>query len=81
MKTKDGKSNLESGFDDMMNVALEYEFLKRQKKPIPDELQERLDKAFKGGLWVLGRIGHITTSMRTLKMEKWSLFTHLHTVV
>ena len=46
MKTKGGKSNLESGFDNMMNVALEYEFLKRQKKPIPDELQERLDKAF-----------------------------------
>lgn len=47
MKTKGGKSNLESGFDDMMNVALEYEFLKRQKKPIPDELQERLDNVFK----------------------------------
>ena len=35
----------------------------------------------KGGLWVLGRIGHTTTSMRTLKMEKWSLFRGLHTGV
>lgn len=46
MKTKGRKSNLESGFDDMMNTALEYEFLKRQKKPIPDELHKRLDKVF-----------------------------------
>lgn len=46
MKTKGRKNNLESGFDDMMNVALEYEFLKRQKKHIPSELRERLEKAF-----------------------------------
>lgn len=46
MKTKCRKSNLESGFDDMMDAALEYEFLKRQKKPIPDELRKRLDKVF-----------------------------------
>ncbi len=30
----------------MINAALEYEFLRRQKKPIPDELQERLDNVF-----------------------------------
>lgn len=46
MKTKGRKSNLESGFDDMMNAALEYEFLKKQKKSIPNELRERLEKAF-----------------------------------
>ena len=46
MKTKGSKSNLESGFDDMMNVALEYEFLKRQKKPIPNELRKRLKNVF-----------------------------------
>ena len=46
MKTKGRKINLESGFDDMMNAALEYEFFKRQKKPIPDELRKRLDKVF-----------------------------------
>lgn len=37
---------VESGFDDMMNAALEYEFLKRQKKSIPSELRERLEKVF-----------------------------------
>lgn len=46
MKTRGRKRNLESGFDDMITAALEYEFLKRQKKPIPNELQERLDKSF-----------------------------------
>ncbi len=46
MKIKGEKSNLESGFDDMMSAALEYEFLKRQKKPIPNKLRERLNKAF-----------------------------------
>lgn len=46
MKTKDDKSNLESGFDNMMDAALEYEFLKRQKKLIPNELRERLDNVF-----------------------------------
>ena len=46
MKTKGRKINLESGFNDMMTAALEYEFLKQQKKPIPDELLERLDNVF-----------------------------------
>ncbi len=46
MKTKGRKRNLESGFNDMMNAALEYEFLRKQNKPIPDELQKRLDKVF-----------------------------------
>lgn len=32
------------GFDNMMSSALEYEALTRQGKPIPRELQDRLDE-------------------------------------
>lgn len=46
MKTKGRKSNLESGFNDMMNTVLEYEFLKKKRKPISNELKARLDKVF-----------------------------------
>lgn len=44
MKTKNQKSSLEAGFNNMMNTAIEYELLKSQDKPIPDELRKRFDK-------------------------------------
>ena len=35
----------EDGFHNMMSSALEYEGLRKQGKPIPEDLQRRLDEA------------------------------------
>lgn len=37
--------DFDRGFDNMMSSALEYEILTRQGKPIPRELQDRLDES------------------------------------
>jgi len=37
--------SFDTGFDKMMAAAIEYERLRRQGKPIPDELLQRLDES------------------------------------
>ena len=39
------RDTFEEGFHNMMSSALEYEGLMRQGKPIPHELQKRLDES------------------------------------
>ena len=43
--------DFDRGFDNMMSSALEYEILTRQGKPIPRELQDRLDESRD---WLIG---------------------------
>jgi hypothetical protein len=40
-----GKTDFDKGFDKMMSSAIEYEMLTRQGKPIPGELQRRIDES------------------------------------
>ena len=47
----DGKTDFDEGFDKWMSSAIEYEMLTRQGKPIPRELQDRLDESSK---WLNG---------------------------
>ena len=37
--------DFDRGFDNWMSSAIEYEVLTRQKKPISEELQRRMDEA------------------------------------
>ena len=41
----------DKGFHNMMSAAMEYEWRKRQGKPIPEDLQKRLDESSK---WLNG---------------------------
>lgn len=43
------ENEFDNGFCNWMSSAIEYETLKREGKPIQDEVQKRLDKAFE---WV-----------------------------
>ena len=43
-KSLETNKDFDEGFDNMMSSALEYEWLRRQGKPIPKELQKRLDE-------------------------------------
>ena len=47
----DGIADFDEGFDKWMSSAIEYEMLTRQGKPIPRELQDRLDESSK---WLNG---------------------------
>ena len=47
----DGRADFDKGFDKWMSSAIEYEMLTRQGKPIPRELQDRLDESSK---WLNG---------------------------
>ena len=47
-KTND---EFDTGFHNMMSSAIEYESLRRQGKPIPHELQQRIDESI---AWVNG---------------------------
>ena len=44
-KSLETDKDFDEGFDKMMSSALEYEWLRRQGKPIPKELQKRLDES------------------------------------
>ena len=48
---KERRTDFDTGFHNMMSSALEYESLKRQGKPIPPELQRRIDESI---AWVNG---------------------------
>lgn len=41
----DGKTDFDRGFDNWMSSAIEHEILTRQGKPIPRELQRRIDES------------------------------------
>lgn len=41
--------NFDSGFNNMMSSAIEYERLKSKGEPIPDELKWRMEQA---GSWI-----------------------------
>lgn len=50
-KSMEKRTDFDIGFDKFMSSAIEHELLKRAGKPIPKELQDRLNES---GGWIRG---------------------------